>query len=54
MIAVDESVTELEGKWPLEQNVMIEFPTERDLLDRYESYAYQSIAVHRKNRWRPT
>ncbi len=48
VVAVDDSVSVLEGKWPFERTVIIEFPSEQDLRNWYESTDYQAIAEFRR------
>jgi uncharacterized protein (DUF1330 family) len=49
VLAVDDDVTVLEGEWPYGRSVVIEFPSEKDLLAWYQSPEYQAIATHRRS-----
>lgn len=45
---VDEAATVLEGSWPCERTVLIEFPCEADARAWYFSGAYQQLAARRQ------
>ena len=47
VIAVDESPTILEGKWPYTRAVLTRFPNEYELKRWYDSPEYQALAKHR-------
>jgi uncharacterized protein (DUF1330 family) len=47
VLAVDETVTVLEGQWPASRTVIIEFPDEASASAWYASPEYQAIARHR-------
>jgi uncharacterized protein (DUF1330 family) len=49
VLAVDENVKVLEGKWPYSRTVLIQFPSELELLNWYDSPEYQQLARHRQN-----
>ena len=46
-LAVDEHPYVLEGAWDYSKAVLIQFPSEKDLLAWYESDEYQQILKHR-------
>ena len=48
VLAVDESVTVLEGEWAFGRTVVIEFPTREHLEAWYSSPEYGEIAAHRR------
>lgn len=47
ILAVDESVETLEGRWPFTRTVILRFPDEREAKSWYNSSEYQSLAQHR-------
>ncbi len=49
VIAVDDSPTFLEGKWPARRTVLIEFPNETELRRWYDSPEYQALAQYRRD-----
>lgn len=49
VVAVDDSVKVLEGRWPFGRTVVIRFPSEEDLLAWYKSAEYQALVQHRRN-----
>ncbi len=49
LLAVDDHPVVMEGAWGFERMVLISFPSQEDLLDWYESPAYQALAEHRWN-----
>jgi uncharacterized protein (DUF1330 family) len=49
VLAVDENVKVLEGQWPFGRTVLIQFPSEMELLNWYNSPEYQQLAKHRQN-----
>jgi uncharacterized protein (DUF1330 family) len=46
-LAVDDQPSVLEGEWSYTKAVLIQFPSEEDLLAWYESDEYQKILKHR-------
>jgi uncharacterized protein (DUF1330 family) len=46
-LAVDEHPSVLEGEWSYTKAVLIQFPSEKDLLAWYESDEYQQILKYR-------
>jgi uncharacterized protein (DUF1330 family) len=46
-LAVDEHPSILEGEWSCTKVVLIQFPSEKDLLAWYGSDAYKQILKHR-------
>ncbi len=46
-LAVDEHPCVLEGEWDYTKAVLIEFPSEKELREWYESEDYQQIVKHR-------
>lgn len=48
-LAVDDHPLVLEGTWDHTRVVLIEFPTEKEFMDWYESAEYQRIAKYRLN-----
>lgn len=48
VLAVDNSVTLLEGEWPFGRTVIIRFPSDEELLRWYRSAEYRQLARHRR------
>ena len=48
-LAVDDKPKIVEGKWDYSRVVVIEFATEKDFNDWYNSKEYQEILKHRMN-----
>lgn len=48
LLVADEQPVVLEGEWPRDKVVMMEFPDERQARDFIDSPEYQAIAVDRK------
>ena len=48
VLAVETRPAILEGEWPFERTVLIEFPTMEDLNRWYDSPGYRRLAEHRK------
>ena len=46
-LAVDSNPEVLEGEWDYSRSILIEFPSEKDLKEWYNSDAYQRILKHR-------
>ena len=49
VVAVDDDVEVLEGRWSYGRTVLIRFPGRDALLAWYRSDDYQKLAVHRHN-----
>ncbi len=47
VVAVDDSVTLLEGEWPFGRTVVIKFPNQEELEQWYRSPGYQKLVKHR-------
>ena len=47
ILAVDESVEPLEGEWDFTRTVLLEFPSEAQARQWYQSPEYQALAQHR-------
>jgi uncharacterized protein (DUF1330 family) len=47
LLVVDEDVKILEGNWPGNRTVMLQFETEEDAMDWYNSAEYQALMKHR-------
>lgn len=47
VLAVDEQTVVLEGDWPYQRTVVIQFPDKDALLCWYRSSEYQALARHR-------
>ena len=48
VLAVEDSPLILEGEWPAQRTVLIEFPDEKELRRWYDSEEYQLVARHRR------
>jgi uncharacterized protein (DUF1330 family) len=48
VMAVDDDVTLLEGKWPFRRTMVIEFPDEVEARRWYESEEYRKLMKHRR------
>ncbi|MBN1631180.1 MAG: DUF1330 domain-containing protein [Thermoleophilia bacterium] len=48
VLAADEGVTVLEGEWPADRTILIEFADEQTAKKWYASPEYQAIAEHRR------
>ncbi len=48
VIAVEDNPRVLEGSWPAERTVLIEFPDDHELRKWYSSEEYQFLAKYRK------
>jgi uncharacterized protein (DUF1330 family) len=48
VVAVDDDITVLEGKWPFRRTVVIRFPDEAEVRRWYDSDEYQVLAKHRR------
>jgi uncharacterized protein (DUF1330 family) len=48
VVAVDDDVRVLEGRWPSRRTILIRFPSEELLGSWYDSPEYQRLAVHRQ------
>lgn len=48
VVAVDDDVTVLEGKWPFRRTLIIRFPDEAEARRWYDSAEYQAIMKHRR------
>lgn len=46
-LAIDETPTQLEGKWDYTKSVLIKFNSKKDFDDWYYSTEYQTILKHR-------
>ncbi len=47
ILSVEENEHLLEGQWPFTRTVLIEFPSQEDALDWYNSIEYQVLVQHR-------
>lgn len=47
VVAVDDTVTVLEGQWPYGRTVIIKFPNQKELEQWYRSSAYRELVKHR-------
>lgn len=47
VVAVDDSVTVLEGQWPYGRTVVIKFPDQEELEKWYRSPQYRELVKHR-------
>ena len=47
ILSVEENEHLLEGQWPFTRTVLIEFPSQEDALDWYNSKEYQVLVQHR-------
>ena len=48
VVAVDDDVTVLEGKWPFRRTVVIQFSSKAWARDWYDSAEYQKLMKHRR------
>ncbi len=47
ILSVEENEHLLEGQWPFTRTVLIEFPSQEDALEWYNSKEYQVLVQHR-------
>ena len=47
ILSFEENEHLLEGQWPFTRTVLIEFPSQEDALDWYNSIEYQVLVQHR-------
>jgi len=48
VVAVDDAVEVLEGKWPFRRTVVIRFPDKAEARRWYDSEEYQELMKHRR------